>query len=115
VYVIKLAGGYVGLAPGEAVTVRGESSTLQFVAPHAGQTVDIELPAGKLQLSSALGHAFEWNRETHGLLNFVVLEPSPSVWRCENDRGDPPHPVSPGDTECRVCGGKVARKMMPRY
>jgi hypothetical protein len=45
-----------------------------------------------------------------GMHTFTFLiEPSADSWYCENDDGNPPHPVSKGQTTCSFCGGTVIR------
>jgi hypothetical protein len=38
-----------------------------------------------------------------------VIEPQPDQWYCENDTGDPPHPVYKGAAMCPLCGGRVLK------
>jgi len=62
---------------------------------------------GAMEISSSTGET--WARTLlpgSNLFDFIV-EPNPEEWYCENDTGNPPHPVSKGDQRCNFCGGRV--------
>jgi hypothetical protein len=62
---------------------------------------------GALTVSTATGEHWETTIFPGSTLFDFVLEPNPDEWYCENDTGNPPHPVSKGDSKCKLCGGKV--------
>jgi len=62
---------------------------------------------GALTVSTAKGEHWETTLFPGSSLVDFVVEPNPDEWYCENDTGNPPHPVSKGDSKCKLCGGKV--------
>jgi hypothetical protein len=86
------------------------SQELRIVATHNRQTIRIQARANgiaALKVSSSTGERWETALFPGTNLIDFIIEPSPEEWHCENDTGDPPHPVSKGDKHCKLCGGIV--------
>jgi hypothetical protein len=87
-----------------------DNRELSLRAPHGRNIFRIEATStgfGDLTVISSTGD--HWTTALFpgsNLFEFVV-EPQADEWYCENDTGNPSHPVSKGDSMCSVCGGKV--------
>jgi hypothetical protein len=116
----------IRLQPGERVTAESDvaafnvsgtqalaaASALEFIAPRRPGVIVMQAHAnmrGRITLTSNLGNGWT-GIVAPGFNSFeFVVEPQPDVWYCENDDGNPPHPVSKGDDRCSFCGGRVRR------
>jgi len=114
----------IRLRPGERITATGNAvvfevpdrgaaaETMHFVAPGRRAVVQMRGLAstrGPVTLTSSLGNTVTRIVDPGVVLFHFVIEPQPDEWYCENDDGNPPHPVSKGDSLCRLCGGTIRR------
>ena len=120
----------IRLEPGETIEATGDDMSLAVDGMGHVQTLDgvfrVQSPPDtpsmdpltmvmrahakkgtRITLTSSSGAAWHTMLPA-GVHTFTFLiEPTPDTWYCENDDGNPPHPVSKGDTTCPLCGGRV--------
>lgn len=113
----------VQISRGETLTLRSNKAELNLLNRKiaAGSELSIEAPrSGSLHRITAISGGISdltvtsssgqhWATTLFPGTNLFefVLEPQADEWHCENDDGNPPHPVSKGEDKCPICGGKV--------
>lgn len=113
----------IQIARGESLTLRGSRADLSLVngdapggseivvnAPTRGRSLWVRAflsTSGEVSVTSSTGQL--WTTALLPGINLFefVVEPEPDEWYCENDDGNPSHPVSKSDSICIYCGGKV--------
>ena len=113
----------IRISRGEILQLQSSAAKLSLLGAdtEAGEELSIEVPPGRsmlrlqatsagigsLKVTSSTGEHWTTTLFPGSNLFEFVVEPEADEWYCENDDGNPPHPVSKGDSICEYCGGKV--------
>ena len=116
----------IRISSGETLTLRSNTARLNVLGKEIpeGQEFAFAVPPGpkaiqfravspdisELMIRSSTGEDWATTLFPGSNLFEVVVEPEADEWYCENDKGNPPHPVSKGDSVCAYCGGTVKHR-----
>jgi hypothetical protein len=111
------------ISNGETLTLKSARAVLTQLGKDTAPAKTLSITAGPKQrliriradsegisaltVNSVKGESWETTLFPGSNLIDFIVEPVPDEWYCENDTGNPPHPVSKGDSKCSLCGGKV--------
>ena len=115
----------IRISSGESLTLESNSAKLvrfgsasegdgelSLRAPHDRNSFQIKATSegfGELTILSNMGGKWTTALLPGSTLFEFIVEPQADEWYCENDTGNPPHPVSKNDSMCSLCGGKILR------
>jgi len=116
----------IRISSGETLTLRSNTARLNILGAEIqeGQEFAWTVPPGaktirfhavspnisELTVRSNSGEQWATTLFPGSNLFELVVEPEADEWYCENDKGNPPHPVSKGESVCSFCGGKVKHR-----